>query len=277
MSSLRRSVSTAIFISLFLSHTFAFVAGLAARFYYGFMVRGAPPFLLTLLLAFPSPSSADDNVYLQDFAREQKARESSASTFLVGRVPQSERASPELIILQMKDTPSDVYRLYGRIFVPGGVLSEIVKFAREYDRHACVYTSIQQSKTCSGTPDAGITFRYWTKPGRPTVTESIAHHRWIGANRYAISSTMTGTGPPQSDDLCKINLKPHGWVHNLDTFWRYETADGGVYIESEGVAVISTPPVIGYLFIDSSLKDVLRTTFQEALKTIQSRFRRDRG
>ncbi len=229
--------------------------------------------ILSLLFALAEALWAETDLsFVERFVAGQATLNRDPERFLTGRLKQSDRKSTKPVLLEkVEGLWSDRYSLYGRVFIPGAALPTVVAAALNYSSHAGFYPSVARSRECPPNKQGERVFRYWTKPGRPTITESKVRVTNLLPARYLIESEMTGA-LEHSDpaDLCKIELQPAGWVKTMRSFWRYEAADGGVYLESDGLALVTQLPLA-----NGKTRKALREMLTEALGCIQLCFRGD--
>jgi len=62
----------------------------------------------------------------------------------------------------------------------------------------------------------------------------------------------------------------HGFLWRLDSYWRFQEADGGVYVESESVSLTRTIPLLLRWLVGPFVNDVPRESLEFLLETTRS-------
>jgi hypothetical protein len=62
----------------------------------------------------------------------------------------------------------------------------------------------------------------------------------------------------------------HGFLWRLNSYWRFEQRDGGVYVECEGISLTRTVPVgLGWL-VNPIVRTLPRESLEKSLRTLRS-------
>src|SRR6266478_5435642 len=144
-----------------------------------------------------------------------------------------------------------IHHWTGVIFIPGAKLGDVLGMLQDYDRHSVYYApDVERSKLESRDGDhfrAFLRFRrhevqyFQDAPGR-------AHSR-SSAVRIA---EVENAG--KSDEREKTPGEDSGFMWRMETWWRMEERDGGVYVQSEAVSLTrDIPAVIGWMIEPLSL------------------------
>jgi hypothetical protein len=174
-----------------------------------------------------------------------------------------------------------VHHWVGTAFVPDRTVADAVRLLQDYDRHAKVYAPVvARSKLLSR---QGDTFRFslrfvMTKVITVTVDgehesrfASVSPGRarsWIHSTRLA-EIADAGTASEREEPVGQGG----GYLWRINSYWRFEERDGGVFVECESVSLSRDIPFgLGWIvgpFVTSlpreSLEFTLETTRKELL------------
>jgi len=175
-----------------------------------------------------------------------------------------------------------VHHWVGAVFVPEATTAEALRLLQDYDRHADVYApAVAKSRLLSRDGD---TFRFslrFVMTKVITVTVDGEHEArfamagpgrarsWIHSTRLA-EVTDAGTSTEHEEPVGQGG----GYLWRLNSYWRFEERDGGVYVECESVSLTRDIPFgLGWIvrpFVTSlpreSLELTLTKTRQELMK-----------
>ncbi len=164
----------------------------------------------------------------------------------------------------------------GALFVSGATLERAVAFLQDYGHHKNYYQPEVVDSRLVGREGENFLLRYRiVKRYVLTVvvnTDQTAAYERLGPTRLLSSSVSTRiaevehAGKPNEHEL-----DPHkgpGIVWRLNTYWRLEEKDGGVYIECEAITLTRAAPAgLGWLvhpivrsFPGASLAHLLEAT-----------------
>ncbi len=175
-----------------------------------------------------------------------------------------------------------VHHWIGAVFVPNGTTAEALRLLQDYDRHADVYApAVARSRLLSRDGDR---FRFslrFVMTQVITVTVDGEHEArfatvgpksarsWIRSTRLA-EVTDAGTSAEHEEPVGQGG----GYLWRLNSYWRFEERDGGVYVECESVSLTRDIPFgLGWIvrpFVTSlpreSLELTLTKTREELMK-----------
>lgn len=128
-----------------------------------------------------------------------------------------------------KITGGMLYDWIGTIFIPGATLERVIRMLQDYN-HRDVYFPeiISASKLlCRGGENH---FAFWMRMKEPAVVESENDVVWerVDARRWRCRSYST--------KVQEIG-KQHGYLYQLDSFWRFAADDKGVFVEGESITL----------------------------------------
>lgn len=145
-----------------------------------------------------------------------------------------------------------VHHWAGVIFIPKATLSEALAVLQDYDNHKNIYKpQIRRSELIehSGN-ESKIYLQLYNKS---VVTVVLNAHfdvtdAQLGGTRHQIASRSTRIAEVANPDKPNEHERPvgndHGYMWRLDTYWRVEEKDGGVYVQNESVSLSRTVPAI---------------------------------
>ncbi|MBY0504407.1 MAG: hypothetical protein K2X03_10875 [Bryobacteraceae bacterium] len=163
----------------------------------------------------------------------------------------------------------------GATFVPGVTLDETLALLRNYDNHKQVYApEVIDSKLVSRQGEHNKVYLRLRKKKIITVilnTEYDTVFERVDATHgrsRSLSTRITEVADADSKD--EHELPPgedHGFMWRLNSYWRFEERDGGVYIECEAISLSRGVPAL----LSSLMAPILRQLPRESLeKTLLS-------
>jgi len=181
-----------------------------------------------------------------------------------------------------------IHHWLGTVFIPNATAADAVKLLQDYDRHAAIYAptvarSRLLSHSVSRAPGApGDEFRFslrFVMTKVITVVVDGEHHArfaWFGHGRARswIRSTRLAevTGAGTSAEREEPVGKGGGYLWRLNSYWRFEDRDGGVYLECESVSLTRDIPFgLGWIvgpFVTSLPRESLEFTLQTTRKKL---------
>lgn len=163
----------------------------------------------------------------------------------------------------------------GAVFIPGATLDRTLAVVQNYDGHKGIYKpEVVDSKTLARTGEHFTVYMRLLKKKVITVvldTEHDAVYFPAGPGRVHSRSYSTRIAEVQDPGTGKERLLPpgrgHGFLWKLNTFWRFEEKDGGVWVECEAISLTRDVPAgLGWLInpiIRNLPKDSLVNTLRE--------------
>jgi len=170
----------------------------------------------------------------------------------------------------------------GAVFVPGATIERVLSFVEDYDNHKNVYKpEVLDSKILSHDGDQYSVYLRLLKKEVLTVVLNTNHevryfHR-DGMRAYSRSystrvAELEDAGKPSEHELQPG--KDHGFLWRLNSFWRFEQRDAGVYVECEAISLSRNVPVgLGWLvnpIIRSLPKESLAATLTETRQGLRA-------
>lgn len=183
-----------------------------------------------------------------------------------------------------------IHHWLGTVFIPNATAADAVKLLQDYDRHASIYAptvarSRLLSHTASRAPLSGAPgdeFRFslrFVMTKVITVVVDGEHHArfaWFGPGRarsWIRSTRLTEvTGAGTSAEREEPVGQGGGYLWRLNSYWRFDERDGGVYLECESVSLTRDIPfglawIVGP-FVTSLPRESLEFTLQTTRKKL---------
>jgi hypothetical protein len=162
----------------------------------------------------------------------------------------------------------------GTMFMPGATLAQVQNVLRDYASYKNYYKpKVIESRELSHSADEyDVLLRLYEKHILTIVLNSTYHIRYETPDpkRLLVTSRSTHIGEvknpgksyteevPQSDDS--------GFLWRLNSYWRFEAADGGVYARCEAISLSrDVPPGLGWMlkgFLESFPKESMVNTLR---------------
>ena len=208
----------------------------------------------------------------------------------------------ELVIERLRARPGGrdvgvpggmIHHWIGTVFIPKATAASAVRLLQDYGHHAAIYTPavararlLAHSGTrppLSGEPGEEFDFslRFVMTKVITVVVDGEHHARfaWLGPGRARswIRSTrlaeVSGAGTTAEHE--GPVGKGGGYLWRLNSYWRFEERDGGVYLECESISLTRDIPFgLGWAvgpFVTSLPRESLEFTLQTTRKTLMDR------
>jgi len=237
--------------------------------------------LMTVELKPPTAEAFDD--YMRK-AEARVDRQAQTSDFLwVDGAPERKRQALDGKVLaepfagsgEVQIADGLIHDWVGAVFIPGATLEQALTFLKDYDNHKNFYKpEVLDSKTLSRDGDQFRVFLRLLKRKVLTVVLNTNHDvRYTRVNGQRAYSRSYSTRIAEVENAGKSGereLRPgkdHGFLWRLNSFWRFEQRDGGVYVECEAISLTRDVPTgLGWVInpiIRSLPKDSLAATLAE--------------
>lgn len=176
-----------------------------------------------------------------------------------------------------------IHHWAGVVFVPGAKLEDVLGTLEDYDRHSVYYTpDVERSRIESRNGDHFRVFLRFHRHKVITVVLNTEHdvdyfqdapgkaHSRSSAVRIA---QVENTG--KADEREKTAGDDDGFLWRMETWWRMEEGDGGVYVQSEAVSLTRDIPTgLGWMigrFITEIPKETLTFTLEATRRAVETR------
>jgi len=173
-----------------------------------------------------------------------------------------------------------IHHWVGLIFIPGAKLDEVLGILEDYDRHAAYYApDVERSKLESRDGDHFRVFLRFRRHKVITVVLNTEHdvqyYRDSSERAHSRSSAVRIAeveNPGKSEEREKMPGDDGGFLWRMETWWRMEERDGGVYVQSEVASLTRNIPTgLGWLigpFVTSIPRESLTFTLEATRKAV---------
>lgn len=255
----------------------------------------AEPAAAAATLKHETLSAFDQYVQWTDSRNEAELR-TGAGLLWVDALPETDRAQAYEALkrgevkMQKLETRKDGQRIrcpggmihhwVGSVLVPRVKLADVLRVLQDYDRHAQYYApDVEQSKIESHDGDHFLVFLRFRRHKVITVVLNTHHDvRYFSDSPSREHSRSTAVriaeveNAGKSDEREKPPGTDGGFLWRMETWWRLEERDGGVYVQSEVVSLTRDIPAgLGWLiapFVTSIPKETLTFTLEATRKTV---------
>ena len=174
-----------------------------------------------------------------------------------------------------------IHHWTGVVFIPGAKLEDVLGVLEDYDRHSVYYApDVEQSKLESREGDHFRVFLRFRRHKVITVVLNTEHEvqYFRDAPRKAHSRSSAVriaevVNAGKSDEREKTPGNDDGFMWRMETWWRMEERDGGVYVQSEVASLTRDIPAgLGWMirpFVTDIPKESLTFTLQATRKAVQ--------
>jgi hypothetical protein len=144
----------------------------------------------------------------------------------------------------------------GLIFIPGVTLAQTLPIVKDYDRRADLYKpDVIASKTVAHNGDDYKMFLRLRQKKFTTIvfnTDYDVHWGSVDPTRVYSNSISTRIAELKDPDKPEGEELPvgsgHGYLWRLNTYWRFQEKDGGVYLQCEALSLTRDMPTgLGWL------------------------------
>jgi hypothetical protein len=168
-----------------------------------------------------------------------------------------------------------VHDWIGTVFIPGATLDSTLAFVQDYDNHKRVYhPEVMESRTVTRRGDEYHTYMRLRKQKVITVIldseHDVKYTRLSDTRAYSRSnstriSEIDNAGTAEERALSQAD--DHGFLWRLNSYWRFEERDGGVWVECEAISLTRDVP----FGLGGVLKPIIRDLPAESLaKTLEA-------
>jgi len=271
---------------------FAAFLGLSAIAFEG-MATGAPPRLPKL----KSETEAAFDRYVRLTEERNAAELKRGSNFLwIDQLPEEQRkkayeslraGTPRIEKRETKEGGKEIHCPNGMVhhweaisYIPGAKVDDVLRVLEDYDHHSEYYKpDVERSKTLEHDGNHYVAFLRFRRHKVITVilntTHDVNYFRDSPERAHSRSSAtkiseVENSG--KSDEREKEPGRDGGFLWRMETWWRMEEQDGGVYIQSEVVSLTRDIPAgIGWMigpFVSSIPKESLAFTMEATRKAV---------
>jgi hypothetical protein len=174
-----------------------------------------------------------------------------------------------------------VHHWAGIIFIPRGTLAGVNAVLHDYDHQADIYKSdVRQSRLIERNGEHSKVFEQFYSKSIVTVVlnvyfdvaeKALGNTRAESVSRSTRIAEVADFGTPTEHE--RTDGKDHGYMWRLNSYWRLEEKDGGVYVQIESISLSRTVPVLLAWIVNPLTKsiprDVLSRTLTNTRKAVQ--------
>ncbi|MSO19648.1 MAG: hypothetical protein EXQ56_04175 [Acidobacteria bacterium] len=164
-----------------------------------------------------------------------------------------------------------IHHWMGATFVPGIKLESLLKWVKDYAQHEKFFPEIERSRLLS---NDGDTYKVYLRLKRKKIitvvynTEHSASYFPQSATRVVSKSFTTRIAQVEDAGTSQEKELPigqdGGYLWRLNSYWRFEERDGGVYVECESISLSRGIPFgVGWMIrglVDSLPRESLLNT-----------------
>lgn len=168
----------------------------------------------------------------------------------------------------------------GIVFIPGAKLDDVLGVLQDYNHHALYYApDVERSKVESRDGDHFRVFMRFKRHKVVTVVlntqQDIQYYRDSPTRAHSRSSATRISQVENPDTASEKEKAPgddDGFLWRMETWWRMEERDGGVYVQNEVLSLTRDIPTgLGWLvepFITNIPKETLDFTLEATRKAV---------
>lgn len=176
-----------------------------------------------------------------------------------------------------------IHHWVAAVFVPGAKLDNVLAVLEDYDHQSTYYApDVERSKIESHQGDHFRVFLRFRRHKVITVVLNTEHEvqyfRDAPGRAHSRSSAVRIAeveNPGKSDEREKPAGDDGGFLWRMETWWRMEEGDGGVYVQSEVASLTRDIPTgLGWMigpFVTSIPKETLAFTMEATRKAVEGR------
>jgi hypothetical protein len=175
-----------------------------------------------------------------------------------------------------------IHHWAGVVFIPGAKLDDVLSTLEDYDRHSVYYTpDVERSKIESRTGDNFLVFLRFHRHKVITVVLNTEHEvqyfRDAPGKAHSRSSAVRIAeveNAGRADEREKTPGDDDGFLWRMETWWRMEEGDGGVYVQSEVASLTRNIPTgLGWMigpFVTDIPKETLTFTLEATRRAVEN-------
>ncbi len=165
----------------------------------------------------------------------------------------------------------------GAMFVRGATLEKVIAMFENYDNAKNIYKpEVIDSKTLERDGNRFKVYMRLLKKQVVTVVLNTTHDvqyvpvdgtRWYSRSYSSRIAEVENAGKPAERELPPG--QDHGFLWRLNSYWRFEERDGGVYVECQAVSLTRNVPTgLGWL-INPIIRSLPRQSLENTLRSAQ--------
>jgi len=176
-----------------------------------------------------------------------------------------------------------IHHWIGVVFIPGAKLEEVLAVLEDYDQQSTYYApDVERSRIESREGEHFRVFLRFRRHKVITVVLNTEHDiRYFRDSPKRAHSRSSATriaeveNPGKPDEREKPPGDDGGFLWGMETWWRMEERDGGVYVQSEAASLTRDIPTgLGWMigsFVNSIPRETLTFTLEATRKAVEAR------
>ena len=176
-----------------------------------------------------------------------------------------------------------IHHWTGLVFIPGAKLDDVLSVVQDYDQHSVYFApDVERSKIESRSGDHFQVFLRFRRHKVITVVLNTEHavdyfHDAAGKAHSRSSAVRIAEveDAGKSDEREKTPGDDGGYLWRMETWWRMQEGDGGVYVQSEVASLTRDIPTgFGWMikpFVTGIPKETLKFTLEATRKAVAGR------
>ena len=174
----------------------------------------------------------------------------------------------------------------GMVFIPGAKLDQVLGVLQDYNKHSQYYApDVESAKIESHEGDHFRVYMRFRRKKIVTVVlnteQDVTYFRDSATREHSRSSAIRireVENPGTKYEKEKSSDEENGFLWQMETWWRMEERDGGVYLQNEAVTLTRDIPAgLGWLigpFVTSIPKETLEFTMNATRETVLGKAKR---
>ncbi|HEV7967437.1 MAG TPA: hypothetical protein VGP19_07700 [Candidatus Acidoferrales bacterium] len=171
-----------------------------------------------------------------------------------------------------------IHHWTGTIFIPKATISETLAVLNDYDHEPDIYKpEIRRAKLIEQNGNQSkIYLQFYSKSIITVVLNAYFDVVETQIGRSQVQSASRSTrivevvNPESPDEQERSDGVDRGYMWRLNSYWRIEKKDGGVYVENESITLTRTVPVLLAWLINPLTKSIPRDVLFHTLTNTRS-------
>lgn len=213
---------------------------------------------------------------------QAKAREQAYAKLRAGET-EMRRVTPDEAGIRISVPGGMIHDWQGIVFIPSANIEEVLRLLQDYDHHSTVYApDVEKSRLASRDGNHFKAFLRFRRRKVITVVLNTEHDITYfrdSATRAHSRSSATRIAEVEDPGTAKEKEKTPGqdvgFMWRMETWWRLEEHDSGVYVQNEVVSLSrDIPKGLGWMiepFVTSIPRESLAFTMEATRKGVLSR------
>jgi len=168
-----------------------------------------------------------------------------------------------------------IHHWIGTIFIPAASVQQVLAVVQDYNRHQEYYSpQVERSKLLQ---HAGNDFHFYYRLRFNKIltvvldTEHQVHYTQVDAMHVLSNSYTTRIAEVknagEADETTLPPGKDTGFLWRLNSYWRFEESDGGVYVQCEAISLTRDVPKGLGLIIEPFIQNIPKESLDFTLRS----------